>query len=59
MPKVDGARRFEVDPRHTKECRRRIEGEMSTDPILSQRLAATQKRMGKYLESFKDGIAID
>ena len=58
-----------LDPRHTNECRQRIEREISKDPILSQRLAATQQRMDEYLKSqvkqrntrnvFEDGIEID
>ena len=58
-----------LNPRHTNECRQRIEREVSKDPILSQRLAATQQRMDEYLKSqvkqrntrnvFEDGIEID
>ena len=41
-------------PRHTNECRRRIEGEMSKDPILSQLIAANEQRRlhRMYFERF-------
>ena len=38
-----GHDRYPLRVRHSLECRRRIKGEMSKDPILSQRVAAHEQ----------------